>query len=113
MKLSEILKQLGLFSNDIKLRLKNKQISVNGVSINTDIDLDVEEEIIKAGDFVFKLLKSHKEFEKQMEFLGFENLFDFDSEKTNVKNELTSFLNNFICIKISKKEIFILKKVTK
>jgi len=39
-KLSEILKQQGLFSQDIKARLKNKQISINGESISEDINID-------------------------------------------------------------------------
>lgn len=39
-KLSEILKQQGLFSQDIKVRFKNKQISLNGEAIGEDVELD-------------------------------------------------------------------------
>lgn len=42
MKLFDILKQQGLFSNDIKTRIKNNQISINGETINADLDLDIK-----------------------------------------------------------------------
>ena len=42
----------------------------------------------------------------QLKIFGFENLFD-----SNIDNELTKILNEFILIKISKKDSFILKKL--
>lgn len=41
MKLFDILKQQGLFSNDIKTRIKNSQISINGEPVTSDVDLNV------------------------------------------------------------------------
>lgn len=122
-KISEILKQQGLFSQDIKSRIKNKQIFINGESISDDIEIDcaivtnkkkdvagVEfgndiVDVIDAGDFLFDLIKN-KNWRDKIEIFGFENLFD-----TNIKNDLTLFLKSFIFLKISKKQILILKKV--
>lgn len=41
MKLFDILKQQGLFSNDIKNRIKNNQISINGEIVKADLDLNI------------------------------------------------------------------------
>jgi hypothetical protein len=122
-KLSEILKQQGLFSQDIKARLKNKQISINGESISEDINIDCSiikntkkdatgqcfnndiADVIDAGDFLFNLIRSNEKWQNQIRIFGFEELFD-----TNIENELTLFLKSFIFLKISKKQIFILKR---
>lgn len=121
-KLSEILRQQGLFSQDIKARIKNKQISINGEAISEDIEIDCAmvkntskdvtgkefggdiADAIDAGDFLFNLL-SNRKWAVQIEMLGFENLFD-----TNIENDLTFFLKNFILLKISKKQILVLRR---
>jgi len=105
MKLSDILKKQGLFSNDIKARLKNNQIILNSEVITSDIELLVEDNIINAGDFIFSLIKNPI-FLLQLKVFGFENLFN-----SNIENELTKKLNQFIFIRISKKEFFLLKKI--
>lgn len=110
MKLFDILKQQGLFSNDIKTRVKNNQISLNGEIIKTDIELDIETKneqaiIFESGSFIASLIKENTMFGIQMKIFGFENLFD-----SNIKNDLTNILNQFIFIKMSKKENFLLRK---
>lgn len=42
MKLFDILKQQGLFSNDIRTRIKNKQITINGEIATFDVDLNIK-----------------------------------------------------------------------
>lgn len=188
MKLFDILKQQGLFSNDIKTRIKNSQISINGEVVKSDLELNIRtvaddtkkllneltnidnsiipisfdkigEKIIKvvnlsdnlieqienifnklninlsgllklnigeikeilndflsqqinialikeSGDFICELGKMKPIFMTQLKIFGFENLFD-----SNIDNELTKILNEFILIKISKKDSFILKKL--
>lgn len=116
MKLFDILKQSGLFANDIKVRIKNNQITLNGEIVKSDLDLDIElvendkgekiANIIETGSFIVSLIKKNKIFGTQMKIFGFENLFD-----SEIKNELTDILREFIFIKTSKKENFILKKL--
>lgn len=111
MKLFDILKQRGLFSSDIKTRIKNKQITVNGDVVNSDIELNIELEndnvkVFEIGDFIFNLIKSNKKISNQLMIFGIEDLFD-----SNIKNELTNILDQFFIIKTSKKEIFLLKKL--
>ena len=159
MKLFDILKQSGLFANDIKLRIKNNQITINGDVIKDNIDLNINMEgeeaiIIDATDFLFWMLRADdiikteiklkdedenflkimhirhetacaKEnlnsfFEKnkfsfdiknvdnlsiKLKIFGFEDLFG-----SNVKNDLTEILDEFLFVRTSKKEAFLLKK---
>jgi hypothetical protein len=123
-KISEILKQQGLFSQDIKTRIKNKQITINGEIVsdeNFEIDCNVIKntkkditgiefggevaDVIDVGDFVFKLVSNEK-WLSMLQIFGFENLFG----ETNIKNDLTLFLKDFILLKTSKKQIFVIKK---
>jgi uncharacterized protein YdgA (DUF945 family) len=60
MKLSEILKtELGLFSSDIKIRLKNNQIEINDKKIKEDIDINFVE-IFDAGSFIAKHIATNE-----------------------------------------------------
>lgn len=114
MKLFEILKQQGLFSSDLKARFKNKQITINGEVASIDVDLDIETiedvsgavkvDVINSGVFIFNLLKTNSNFSHQMIIFGFENLFN-----SNIKNSLTDILDQFILIKISRNDSFLLK----
>lgn len=115
MKLIDILKQQGLFTNDIKVRFKNNQITLNGEIIKSDIELDIEVKendetanVLESGSFIVNLIKQNNIFELQMKIFGFENLFD-----SNIQNELTEILKGFIFVKTSKKESFILKRLEK
>jgi hypothetical protein len=113
-KLSEILKQQGLFSQDIKVRIKNKQIQINGESISEDNEIDcviIKDkrdndviDIVDAGDFLFGYV-SNENWLAKIKIFGFENLFN-----TNIENELTLVLKGFMFIKVSKKQMFVLKK---
>lgn len=105
MKISEILKEQGLFSNDIKNRIKNKQITINGETISSDIDINCIK-IIDGCDFVFNMCKNKNWLDK-LKMFGIENLFE-----SNIDNDLTMFLKNFIWIKISKKQFLIAIKNT-
>lgn len=115
MKLSDVLKQKGLFSNDIKSRIKNKQLRINGNQISEDIEIhaipfgknDNGEDIwwIDAGDFIFYEICKNHTWINRCKIFGFENLFMSD-----IKNDLTEFLKGFFCLQISKKEVLILKK---
>lgn len=111
MKLFDILKQSGLFSNDIKLRIKNNQITINSEVIKDNIELDIELDdkelavITDADDFLFWTLIKDKESLNKFKIFGFENLFG-----SNIKNDLTETLNEFIFVRTSKKETFLLKK---
>ena len=123
-KISEILKQQGLFSQDIKARIKNKQISINDEPIsdeNFEINCNVIKntkkdvtginfnneivDIIDAGDFVFNLV-SNKKWLAMIQIFGLENLFG----ETNINNDLTLFLKDFILLKTSKKQIFVIRR---
>jgi len=80
MKLFEILKQRGIFSKEIKSRLKQNQITINNEVIKSDIELNVEVKWIEASD----LIKEDNIFTIQMKIFGFENLFN-----CNIDNKLT------------------------
>lgn len=114
MKLFEILKQQGLFSNEIKARVKNNQISINTEIVKSDIELDIETETIDEiitpltidpGDLLFDLIKAKQYNITQLKIFGLEGMID-----SNIKNDLTEILNQFIFVRISKKETFLLKK---
>lgn len=121
-KLSEILKQQGLFSQDIKARINNKQISINGCPVSEDVEIDcvvkknTKKDVtgkefggdivdtIDAGVFLFDLL-SNKVWAARIKVFGIEELFD-----SNIENDLTFFLKSFIFLKISKKQSLVIKK---
>jgi hypothetical protein len=116
MKLSEILKIHGLFANDIKARMKNSQIIVNGEIIKNDIELNIELEtlkdetiipkILEAGGTIAKLIGNEK-FKNQILVFGIDNLMD-----CNIKSELTEILSHLVFVRTSKKDAFFLKKIT-
>lgn len=114
MKLFDILKQQGLFANDIRMRINNGQININGNVVKDNIEMDIEldefsnAKIIEAGDFICKLISTQQIFTIQLKIFGLENLFE-----SNINNELTKHLNRFILVKTSKKEFFLLERLTK
>lgn len=125
MKLFDILKQQGLFANDIRMRINNGQININGNVVKDNIEMDIEldefsnAKIIEAGDFICKLISTQLKpstskltygqiFAIQLKIFGLENLFE-----SNINNELTKHLNRFILVKTSKKEFFLLERLTK
>lgn len=104
--LSDILKSRNLFSKEIKTRFANRQIQLNGEPLSGDIEIgDVtEEDIIEVGDFVFELIKNTK-WSKQLRLFGLENIID-----SNIANDLTEHLKDFMVIRTSKKEAFVIKR---
>lgn len=68
MKIFDLLKQQGLFSNDIKAMVKNNQILLNWMPVTENLDLNVQMDkelnpiAIDCGDFIFKLIKGIYKF---------------------------------------------------
>lgn len=91
-KLSDILKEHGLFSKDIKQRISSGQIKINGEPVFENIDLNITE-IHDAGEFLFDVLKNDLDRAKILIF-GLENWL----EDTIFK-----------MIRISRKQAFIVK----
>jgi hypothetical protein len=116
MKISEVLKTMGFFSNDIKNRFKNKQIKINGVQTD-DIDLDIVDimGVVKnndvllstweAGDFLYDILIDNPDVLLKIKLIGIDNAFD-----VNIENDCFDFLSNFLLLQVSKNDKFILLK---
>ena len=106
MRLRDALREYGLNVNDIRDRVKQSQVFINGKQVlNEDITIGNVKSVYDEGFFLQKLYKQsfYKNFQHQLLFFGVENLID-----SNIKNELTNFLSNFLLIKIKKdKSIFI------
>ena len=118
MKITDILKEKGMFSKDIRIRLKNGQLRLNGEVIKEDVVIttielsDVEGEevtigdiIEDAGDFLFFNICKDPIWNTQCKLFGFEELFN-----SNISNDLTDFLDMFNLLRLSKKELIVIKK---
>jgi len=118
MKISDILKAKGMFSKDIRTRLNNGQLRLNGDVIKEDVEVttmelsDVEgqeitiDDIVQdAGDFLFFNIVKDPIWNFRCKIFGFESLFNSD-----IDNELTDFLSLFNIIRISKRELIVIKK---
>lgn len=109
MKLSDILKEMRIFSQDIKSRFKNGQIAINGEVIKADVEIPISDfdKVIPAGDFIFNILNNAEFKNASIAFniLGVENLF---GGETNINSALTRHLKDFWLLKISKKEFFVI-----
>jgi len=114
MRLSSILKLKGMFSKDIRIRLANNQISLNGDAIGEDMEIDVTEfetwkefedsgSVLEIGCFLFSLMNNNDWF-LRLKLFGLEEL-----SSSNMENDLTRFLKGFIIVRISKKEVFVIK----
>lgn len=104
MKLTELLKSRGLFSADIRQRLSNGQIKINGDVIKQDVDLSFSSEM-DLGDFISELCKNNV-WCKMLKLFGIETLI----EGSNIDNDLTRYLSNYTLLQYSKKESVILGK---
>ncbi len=110
MKISEILKQRGLFANEIRSRFKNGQIKLNGEKTD-NLDLNVKFDdvgnlfIHDIGVFIFDLISQNKIFALQLKFFDFETL-----PISNIDNELKIVFNKFFIIRFSKKEVILVEK---
>lgn len=106
--LNDILKNF-LPSNEIKNRIKNSQIKLNGEIIKLE---DLKNSIIfdnsfwEYDDFMFHWLKTLNKNQIQLVFLFQKNIEDFfGPEPTNIKT--FNFLTGFSLLTLSKKEKFI------
>jgi len=118
MRLSNILRNLGLFSNDIKARIKSGQIEINGEKIREDVEINncifsipdarfksfENPNIFEAGDFLCKHILTNKIWKLQCQTFGIEALWNFD-------NDLSKFFSDFLFLKVSKRQMFILRKI--
>ena len=107
MKISDTLKSRGLFSNDIKSRFKNKQMTLDGEVLEQDIDIDVQDELIDAGEFICEHIASDSNKLTLCHIIGFENLF-----ACNIESDFINFLKTFHVLRISKREVIVLKKMS-
>ena len=121
MTIHEILKIQGLFSQDIKTKIKNGQIKLNGEDVldgSLNLDLEFNEEELKlieerkfkfedAGNFLFKCIKDPECFEicKAMEGIHPEVW-----PELNFTNKLVEKFQKVFVLKLSKKEWIILKR---
>lgn len=106
MMLNSILKNRGLFSKEIKTRMAQKQILVNGNPIENDIEINVnpnEINIMDIGDLMFSLMKNDI-WQLQLSIFGIENL-----ATSNITNKLTEVLEKFLIVRTSKKNVFVIK----
>lgn len=108
MKLFDFLKEYGLFANELRTRLQNKQILVNGVSQPGDYDLGNVVEAYDQGFFLSKLYKlpSYELYKNQIMIFGLDSLM---SGESNIQNELTDFLKDYKMIVISKENAIFIK----
>jgi hypothetical protein len=114
MNIKQILKELGVPANEIKSRLSNKQIKLNGEnfiqSINFDVDISSATEL---GDFIFD---NHQLFNNPLIHLYSGNIqYIFDAPmnwkgKDNNIKQLCELLESHICISLSKQTHYVIKK---
>jgi len=132
MKISDFLKNQGVFSKEIQARLSNGQIRLNGEIIKDDIELNVKdptpdprfkkddnEPPFEAGDWIFQnlIIKLNSD-KKQLLFFfvglfGIETIFSGECQIGNKPvEEILPELNvikNHIFLRTSKKQFFIFK----
>jgi len=118
MKITEILKYVGLFSEDINQKFKNNQIILNGEIVNEDIDLNVSE-IIDAGEWLSKYICSMsltplRTFKILCHIAEIDNIFADGCCTFNDIPIHTVYpeLNEYLFLRISKKQSYVLKKIT-
>lgn len=87
MKIFDILKQQGLFSNDIRTRIKNRQITINGEVVTSDIDLD----IITISDVTRKTLIDLNDIDNSIVPIVFDK---FGGEVFNISSDIIEKIKN-------------------
>ena len=117
MNIKSLLKATGLVASEIKQRLSNKQIKLNGEVFDHNMEFDVEEVPIDLGDFLFEnhdfifgCSLIHLFPGRTQEIFGITpDELDFYKDHTKTQ-EWFMWFNNFICITIGKKQHFVFKK---
>jgi hypothetical protein len=102
--LFDILKEQGLFSNDIKSRMKNKQIKINGEIVTENLKINISG-IFPTDEFIASLCSNPK-WALQMQFIGLENILF-----SNIETDLKEVLKKNIIIRTSKKQSFVIKTI--
>ena len=103
--LTDILKERGIFSKEIRTRFANGQIKVNGIPMTEDIDIgDVDVSMLDIGEFIFSLMNNNV-WALRLKMFGLEELMS-----SNITNDLTEFLKNFLVVRTSKKDVFVVKR---
>lgn len=118
MKISDILKARGFFSKDIRIRLKMGQLILNGEPIKEDVEVtslelsEVKGEEVTidditqdAGNFLFLNIVPNEIWKNRCQVFGFEPLFD-----TNISNDLTTYLSDYNILRLSKRNLIVIKK---
>ncbi len=106
MKISDIMLNLDVPSNETKLRFKNNQIKLNG-DVVTNVDLDINLNfIMEFGEFLCQFYNS-KEIDKLNYRTALLGLKPNQLFGTNIP--ILEF-NDFYCLTISKNEHYILMK---
>lgn len=114
MKLNDILKEVGLFSNDIKVRMNNGNIKINGEPIKQNIELNVfldsndKLEYLDLGDFLFFHIANNQKWTNMVKFMGIETFFGDDCE---INNDLSRYLKPYTLIKFSKNGGVVVKNI--
>ena len=102
MKLFELLKERGFFAKDIRSRFKNNQIKVNGEPVTEDFELPKIDKIIDPGEALAILCQNDK-WALQLSLIGLDNIIG-----SNIETDLKDKLQEFVFIKTSKKDSFVI-----
>jgi len=108
MKLYDLLKEYGMFAKELRARLENNQILVNGEPQKGDYDLGNVTHVYDQGFFLEELynMPNYDKWVNQLMFFG---LVDLIGGESNIENELTNFLKNYKMIQISKESAVFVK----
>jgi hypothetical protein len=103
-KLSSLLqKHVGLFSKEIKDKIKSGQFELNGDSIKEDITINLVK-IHDAGSFLCEHVVNNELWYKRVKYLGLEPYF-----ANHIPCDLSEHLFNFQLLKVSKKLFLVLE----
>jgi valyl-tRNA synthetase len=110
MDLQEILKEYGMSVGDIKSRISTGSIKLNGEEVsNPRSDLGKISEVRDFGKFM-RIIEKEIDFNKyknQLMLMGFDDLM---SGESNIQNELTEFLKDWMLVRTSTSSGFFMKK---
>ena len=92
-----------MFAKELKTRLQNNQILVNGEPEKADYDMGNITIVYDQGFFLEELydMPNYEKWVDQIMFFGIVNLIGGES---NIKNELTDFLKKYKMVQLSKKD---------
>jgi hypothetical protein len=98
MTISDLLRNNDLFSKDIKQKINNKQLLLNGEPMTLEhLKLNINS-FDEAGDFIFKNLEKIR----PISFLNLEDMFEADTPF------IKTLFNDLFLLKIAKKKWFVI-----